>query len=106
MGISSSIIHTSSLQNMSTHMGAQQGYNYCALEKSKVPLYNFSPKVSNGTGNALPQRKCISGHQKGLLCTKATLCLCDSTFPCLRSPFYPLFFHKEHSVSTVKKTLV
>lgn len=44
MGKSSSIIHTSSQQNMSTHMGAQQGYNYFALEKSKVHLYNFSPK--------------------------------------------------------------
>lgn len=44
MGKSSSIIHTSSLQNMSTHMGAQQGYNYFALEESKVPLYNFSAK--------------------------------------------------------------
>lgn len=44
MGKSSSIIHTSSLQNTSTHMGAQQGYNYFALEKSKEPLYNFSPK--------------------------------------------------------------
>lgn len=107
MGKSSSIIHTSSLQNMSTHMGAQQGYNYFALEKFKVPLCNFSPKelVMGQVMAQCPGENAFGDIRKDYFIQKQLFPCVTAHFP-FWDPLFLFFFYTECTVSTVSSLLI